>query len=562
MRRNVLAPGLAGLVSVLVVLSGCAPDGSPSESDSASSSAMDASPRDLAPYLSQVIGWGECDGEWLVDANYQSEVMADSTVDCSTVLVPATYLGSEDIPDFSIAMMRLRKKGTEPDAAIFINPGGPGGSGIDQVQSADFPGPLRDEYAFIGFDPRGVGYSDFADGSEIKCSDELDFTSYFQEGSLANEAELAEAIERSDAYYQDCVDRNPYWWTLSTDHVVQDLDILRELVTPGARLNFIGSSYGTTIAGRYVSDFPDTVGKIVFDSPTTVASDRIESEVTDLEARERKLRGWVEGYATHAGISFDQAWASMLDLRQRADDDLLIGYAGYERSSVYPQYMASSESLLINGIFALNYWPEAQAQEYFNNAIDTALSDNWIAGLEWLAFTMDGYDPDSLDGTSLANKAIVRSNEYEVRVIVTSMDYDLPELSEDEQRELSDRLKEVGPLWSELTTDPSGFEYFGPSMGLDWASIADDDDSIPDPPTTPFIPANPSGKQLLIVGSIYESVTPYSFAQDTAKLLGSPLISIESENHAPAAWYNNECLNDILVRYFLTDEVIADTTCG
>jgi hypothetical protein len=57
-------------------------------------------------------------------------------------------------------------------------------------------------------------------------------------------------------------------------------------------------------------------------------------------------------------------------------------------------------------------------------------------------------------------------------------------------------------------------------------------------------------------------VTPYSFAQDTAKLLGSPLISIESENHAPAAWYNNECLNDILVRYFLTDEVIADTTCG
>ena len=128
MRRNVLTPGLAGLVSSLVILSGCAADGSASNSDNASSGVIDASPRDLAPYLSQTIAWGECDSEWLLDASYQSAVMADSTVDCSTVLVPATYLGSEDIPDFSIAMMRLRKKGTEPDAAIFINPGGPGGS--------------------------------------------------------------------------------------------------------------------------------------------------------------------------------------------------------------------------------------------------------------------------------------------------------------------------------------------------------------------------------------------------------------------------------------------------
>jgi hypothetical protein len=66
---------------------------------------------------------------------------------------------------------------------------------------------------------------------------------------------------------------------------------------------------------------------------------------------------------------------------------------------------------------------------------------------------------------------------------------------------------------------------------------------------------------LLIVGSINESVTPYSFAQDTAKLLGSPLISVESDVHAPAAGYDNECLNDVLATYFLTDDVVGDTTC-
>jgi hypothetical protein len=64
------------------------------------------------------------------------------------------------------------------------------------------------------------------------------------------------------------------------------------------------------------------------------------------------------------------------------------------------------------------------------------------------------------------------------------------------------------------------------------------------------------------VGSINESVTPYSFAKDTAELLGSPLVSVESDVHAPAAWYDNDCINDVLIEYFLSDEPIESTTCG
>lgn len=546
------------LVAGALALSSCAAgEGVLTEAES------DASLGDLAPYLTQDVSWGECNSEWLIEADYASPVVADSVVECASVLVPAVYGDSAIADDFGIALMRLRPlEGPTPERAIFINPGGPGGSGIDQVQSSDFPEELRAEFAFIGFDPRGVGFSTFASGEEIRCSDELDYISYFGEGTPANESQLDALVALSDEYYLECSANNPLWWTLSTDSVVRDLDILRQLVTPGQPLNFIGSSYGTTIAGSYASTFPDSVGKIVFDSPTTVDTDPIESALINYAADELKLRGYVEGYSAHAGISFNEAWERVLAVREVADANGLFGYAGYEPSDVAPDSMVSSESLFKRGIQMLNYYPESDAQDIFNTGMDDAYEYGWNGTFEWLGFTLDGYDADSLDGASLSEKNIVRSNEFEIRVIVNTMDFSLPPLTEDEQREWITRVQEVAPLIWELYSDPSGYQYIGPPKGLDWRSIAIADDQIPDPPSVPFVPSNPSGKQLLIVGSLFESVTPFSFAEDTAKLLGSPLITIESDIHGPTAGYDIDCLNDILISYFLTETTIEPITCA
>ena len=558
MSRSYVIPGV--FVAGMLILSSCT---SGEITPATEGSADTTSSGDISSYLSQDVSWGECDSEWLIDEDFESPVVADSVVECTSLLVPAVYGSSDVTQDFSIALMRLSPlEGPTPEQAIFINPGGPGGSGVEQVQSSDFPDELRAEYSFVGFDPRGVGFSTFADGTEIRCSDELDYISYFGESTPESEEQYDELIAESDEYYRDCSENNPLWWTLSTESVARDLDILRELVTPGQPLNFIGSSYGTTIAGRYVSLFPDTVGKIVFDSPTNVDTDRIESALVSYEADEVKLRYYIEGYASHAGISFDEAWDRVLTVKLVADNESLGGYAGYEISDVIPESMVSSEALFTRGIFALNYFPEADAQEIFNLGMDDAYLYGWNATFEWLAFSLDGYDPDSLDGLSLDEKQIERSNEYEIRVIVNTMDLGLPPFTEEEQREWSERVKEVAPLTWELYADSSGYEYIGPPKGLDWLSIALEDDSIPDPPGVPFVPSNPSGKQLLIVGSINESVTPYSFAKDTAELLGSPLVSVESDIHAPVAWYDNDCINDVLITYFLSDEPIESTTCG
>ncbi len=526
----------------------------------AAASPADVSPqeRDLADYYAQEVSWGECDSEWLIDDEVST--LGESSLDCATILVPAVYDDSADAPDFELALMR-RSLTDDPQGVIFINPGGPGVSGVGQVQFSNFPDELLGSFDIVGFDPRGVNHSSFADGTEIRCSDVTDYITYFEEGSPANESELDEVVEVLDAHYEGCHADNPYWWTLSTDNVAKDLDILREVVTPGQPLNFLGSSYGTTIAGRYVSDFPDQVGRIVFDSPTTVDTDRIESRLEKLAADEEKLRGFVQGYADNQEITFDQAWETVLEIRQLADDDQLYGFAGPTPAEEYPDTQISSESLFTRGIAALNYVPQADAQNYFNQGIFDAVQYRWNGTFEWFAFWLDGYDPESLYGESIEAKEMVRSNEYEIRTMVNTMDFSQAPLSEQQQHEFSDRAEDVAPLLSALYSDASGYEYFGPPKGLSWYQIALDDPSIPIPPDEPFVPSNPSGAELLIIGSTDESVTPFSFAEDTAEILGGTLIAVESDIHAPAGNYTNDCVNRILIDYFLDRADIEPVTC-
>ena len=542
-------PTSVALILLSVSLSACSP-GETSKS--------------LDQYLTQEVSWTECSEDLFVEVDQQSSLFKSLTPDCSTVLVPANYeTSSAENKEFGIALMRI-SKATESEfkGTLFINPGGPGGSGIEQLQWSNFPDGLVKHFDIVGFDPRGVGASQFTDGTEIKCSDELDYRTYFEgEASPSNFEEYQASIPLSDEYYNDCVDRNPLWWTLSTSNVVDDLDVMRQVITGDEPLNFIGTSYGTTIAGLYVSKYPENVGKIVLDSPTTVDEDPIKSAVENYKAMESKLNSYLDYYAEQEGKTSAEAWQDLLYVKQMADDDELIGYAGLVPSDAEPSLMVSSESLLTRGILALNYFPEQDAKEEFAKAIKEAIEyrSNWA--FEFYALRMDGYDPESLKGSSLSAKKLKRTNSFEIMTIVNSMDYSPEELSIEDQKKMAKQMKAVAPKLYALNLDFSGYQYYGESLGVDWVSIANEDDSIPDPPTTPLIRENKSGKKLLIVGSIYEAVTPYQFSKDTAKLLKSPLISVESSTHGPAAGYDIPCLNDVLIDFFVNDIVPGDMTC-
>ena len=99
-------------------------------------------PSTLPAYYSQHLDWQPCDNGF----------------QCARLLVPFDYAHPGG-RRFSLPVIKL--PATDPArrvAPLVINPGGPGGSGVQYALAArsEFPAALRARFDIVGFDPRGV----------------------------------------------------------------------------------------------------------------------------------------------------------------------------------------------------------------------------------------------------------------------------------------------------------------------------------------------------------------------------------------------------------------------
>jgi alpha/beta hydrolase fold len=82
--------------------------------------------------------------------------------ECGTVQVPLDY-DNQGIAAVSIALVRL--PASDPArriGSLFLNPGGPGGSGVDFVLNVGpflYTDEVRARFDVVGFDPRGIARS-------------------------------------------------------------------------------------------------------------------------------------------------------------------------------------------------------------------------------------------------------------------------------------------------------------------------------------------------------------------------------------------------------------------
>ena len=519
----------------------------------------------LAKYELQQPIWSTCPSAYLLPSNQLAATFPRKTVTCSRLVVPAQYDTESKFIDFSIAMLKLPATSNDVMGTLFINPGGPGESGIEEAQWMDFPAEIRAKYDIIGFDPRGVNHSTPVIGAPIKCSDQSDFETYWlSEGSPANAADVAKNDAITSDYFNQCSKANPAWWTLKTDNVARDLDIMRQVLTGEAKLNFLGSSYGTTIAADYIRMFPGNSGLITLDSPTTNANQSDKDALTEAKALEAKIIGYVNGYAKARGKTPEQVKALLLKIRKWGDDNKLAGFAGMKTLNAKEQTRYSDETMFTHGMFALTYMDDTTAQSYFNQAIDDLLGPGrWNGIFEYLGFQLDGYDPASLRGPHYTPSNIVRNNSYEIMTMVNGTDRDLRDLtSAEHQKKLAKQLEAASPFWTALNSDASKYTWVPKRSGSEWSWLAFDDKSIPDPPANMEPRTNETGHQFLVVGSRHESTTPYAFSVQAAKDLKSPLVTFEGSEHAPLAGFTHQCLNKIFVAYMLHGKVPASgTTC-
>ncbi len=127
-----------------------------------------------------------------------------------------------------------------------MNPGGPGGSGLDAAWGlrSGMPADMLRAYDIVSWDPRGIG----ASTPPIDCGADPDVD--------------------SPEFMADCAlhtgDLAGY---LSGPYSAADLEAIHEALGED-RLDYLGYSYGTIIGATFAADHPDQVGHFVLDGAT------------------------------------------------------------------------------------------------------------------------------------------------------------------------------------------------------------------------------------------------------------------------------------------------------
>jgi pimeloyl-ACP methyl ester carboxylesterase len=204
--------------------------------------------------------------------------------------VPLDYAAPE-AATIDLALVKVpARRASARLGSLVVNPGGPGGSGVDYARAADFivgPG-VRDAYDVVGFDPRGVGRS-----APIDCVTDRQLDAFLGSDPTPDTVlEERQFAETSAAFARACGENaGPLLAHVSTVDAARDMDVLRAALGED-RLTYLGKSYGTFLGATYADLFPETVGRFVLDG--VVAPDLTTTEVNLGQAKgfERATRRW------------------------------------------------------------------------------------------------------------------------------------------------------------------------------------------------------------------------------------------------------------------------------
>ncbi|KAI5465550.1 Alpha/Beta hydrolase protein [Mariannaea sp. PMI_226] len=190
--------------------------------------------------------------------------------DCARLEVPMDWLEPTSHKRVQLGVIRLAAKSKSKDLSpVFVNPGGPGGSGVQFLREVGhfIQTIVGDNHDIISWDPRGVGVST----PRVEC-----WGSYqkrrlwsLQETPVVDERPGLEydAYSRAVAYTGACEAAMEHTGLLhhlgTPSHARDMLEILNK--TGYKKLRYWGFSYGTVLGGIFAGMFPDKVERLVSD---------------------------------------------------------------------------------------------------------------------------------------------------------------------------------------------------------------------------------------------------------------------------------------------------------
>jgi pimeloyl-ACP methyl ester carboxylesterase len=503
MRARITAIALA----FTFILSGCSATDKKAEEVDPSFSA-------LAEYEEQKLDWSECYDYF----------------ECAELRVPIDY-DDLSVGTFRLSVLRAlaldqeRRKGS-----IVVNPGGPGGSGVDYAYNAEyiFSPDITARFDIVGFDPRGV-----AESEPIYCfnDEELD-ENLSADSKPDNAAELAETLEESKLYAEKCLENNDYLEHFTTYETARDMDILRAALGE-KKLNYVGKSYGTYLGTLYAELFPKNVGRFVLDGAVDPNIPMRDQNLAQAIGFEGATNAFIKDCLTLTDCPFTgtlaQARTAIIATLQKAATTPLP-----QKNPRNNDNREITESLILVGIASSLYddvdgWPKLR----------TAFTESAAGFGDTFLQLADEYSGRTPDGT-------FRSNEFDSGAVIDCLDWLDPRTTE------------------QYTIDAKEFAAKAPIFGPYIAYSGLHCQFFPQPTTqrvantTTTITTAP----IIVIGTIRDPATPYSWSVSLSKIFkGSSLISLDGDGHTGHG-RGSACVDNAVDAYLLSGTLPpADLIC-